>query len=128
MQKQYRIHLCFADILLIIVLTLLAISGFVVQKSHRRTGRFYKIEMAGKTLYRLPLTSDTLLTLKGNTGTIRIESANGKVRVSESSCPLKICVRTGWIKNAGEAIICVPNSMIIEVEGKGERTVDAITQ
>jgi len=128
MQKQYKVHPHLADILLIIAITILAISGFVIQKSDHQTGRFYTIEMAGKTLYRLPLASDTLLTLKGDTGIIKIESKNHKVRVTESSCPLKICVRTGWIKNAGEAIICVPNRMIIEVQGKGKKTVDAITQ
>jgi len=38
-----------------------------------------------------------------------------KVRVKESSCPNKICVKTGWIKRSGEIIVCAPNEVTVRI-------------
>jgi len=84
--------------------------------------------MEGKTLYRLSLTSDRLITIDAKTGEVKVCSQNGRVCISESSCPLKICVKTGWINKPGEAIICVPNRIVIRIEGEKRGKSDAITQ
>jgi hypothetical protein len=34
-------------------------------------------------------------------------------------------VRSGWIGQAGQMIVCVPNGVLVRVEGKGE--VDGVT-
>lgn len=43
-------------------------------------------------------------------------SADG-VRVAESDCPGGDCLRTGAIHSAGEQIICLPNKLIVSLEG-----------
>jgi len=48
---------------------------------------------------------------------MRVEFNGKKVRVVESTCPLKICVKTGWV-GPGGTIVCVPNEVIIYFEGK----------
>ncbi len=128
MQNPYKIRLRPGDIILILILFSLSIAGFIFQKEIALGGRLYLIEMDGKTLYRLPLSSDTLITLETRTGSISIRTKSGRVCVSESSCPLKICVKTGWIKRPGEAIICVPNRMVVRIEGEKRKNVDAITE
>ncbi|WP_028306635.1 NusG domain II-containing protein [Desulfitibacter alkalitolerans] len=43
----------------------------------------------------------------------------GRVRVlpmPKDACPLGICSHTGWISKPGEAIVCMPNKMIVKIE------------
>lgn len=54
-------------------------------------------------------------------------AGNGAVSVTESSCGDKTCMRTGKISRRGEAIICVPNKVIVEIKGSTkESDVDAV--
>ncbi len=56
-----------------------------------------------------------------------IEVKDGKVRVTESDCPYKICVKQGWIDRG--SIVCLPNNTVTTVKGplKNGEDVDAIT-
>lgn len=59
---------------------------------------------------------------------LTVEFYQGKVRVKESTCDNQICVRTGWISNAGQTIVCLPYKIVVEPMG-GTKTdgVDIIT-
>lgn len=54
---------------------------------------------------------------------IIIES--GKVRVSESSCDNKLEIKAGEISRSGQSLICLPNRLVVTIEGKDEY--DAVT-
>ena len=79
----------------------------------------------------LKLNKNKILKLKGERGYLILQIKNRKVRVLKSTCPNKICIKTGWISKVGESIICVPNRIIIKIEGikkiKSKKTVDYIT-
>lgn len=117
-----------ADILLIAVFIVVSILTFYHTRHRYHGGSFYLIEVDGSVVYRLPLHTDTLLSLTGMTGPLSIQTSGAKVRILETSCPLKICKRTGWIHRPGESIICVPNALSITIEGAQEGTIDAITK
>jgi hypothetical protein len=117
-----------ADIFLIILLLALSIFGFYRARATSRQGSIYRIELEGEVTYRLPLAADTLICLAGRTGPISIRVHGGKVRVLKTSCPLEICKRTGWIDKPGEAIICVPNRMVLTIEGGKQGAIDAVTE
>lgn len=61
--------------------------------------------------YSFPETGDMVFTV-----------LNGKISVTESGCHDKICVRTGSISRAGEAIICVPNRTAVTIENNSEES------
>lgn len=50
----------------------------------------------------------------GNYNIVRVE--NGRISVSDASCPDKICVNTGYITNGSVPISCLPNKLIIKIE------------
>lgn len=59
----------------------------------------------------------------GEDGTFRFDGINaefevkdGKIRVTNASCPDKICEKTGFI-GSGQTIICVPNRITVVVVG-----------
>ena len=41
----------------------------------------------------------------------------GRICVSEASCPDHVCVNTGWISDGAIPIVCLPNELVIKVEG-----------
>ena len=54
-------------------------------------------------------------------------AGDGAVSVTKSNCGDKTCMRTGKISRRGEAIICVPNKIIVEIKGSSkESDVDAV--
>jgi len=44
----------------------------------------------------------------------------------DSVCPLHICSQTGWIERPGELIACVPNKLVITIEGGKKPPSDAL--
>ena len=48
------------------------------------------------------------------------EVKDGKIRLTEASCPDKICEKTGYIGSSGQSIICVPNKITVAVVGSDE--------
>lgn len=45
---------------------------------------------------------------------------NGKVHLEHATCPDKICEAFGEISKSGESIICVPNKLVVKINGKSE--------
>lgn len=43
----------------------------------------------------------------------------GRICVSEADCPDHVCVNTGWISDGAIPIVCLPNELVIKVEGGG---------
>lgn len=46
-----------------------------------------------------------------------VEVRPGAIRVREADCPDQICVRQGWIETGTVPIVCLPNSLVIEIIG-----------
>ncbi|MCD8237908.1 MAG: NusG domain II-containing protein [Clostridiales bacterium] len=46
---------------------------------------------------------------------IRVEE--GRIRVVSASCPDKVCVNSGYISDGVMPIVCLPNKLVIEIEG-----------
>lgn len=63
--------------------------------------------------------------VNGKLGTAKIVIGDGRVRILNSPCPLKICEKKGWISKKGDFIICIPNRVVIKITGK---EFDAITE
>lgn len=82
-----------------------------------------RIEVDNKLLYKLSLSEDKIIPIGGLT----VQIKGGKVRVADSDCPGKVCVKQGWIDSG--AIICLPNRVAITVEGAAPaaKGVDATT-
>jgi len=63
---------------------------------------------------------------KFSIGTHTVEISGGRVRVTEASCPLKICEKQGWVTEG--VIICAPNRTALIVRPAHKEGYDVITQ
>lgn len=77
------------------------------------------LSAGGRPLAELPLDRPVRRTFALAHGRLTVEVAPGKgVRILESDCPAKVCLHHGWAAHTGETIVCVPNELIVEIEGE----------
>ena len=60
----------------------------------------------------------------GGENIVRIEA--GRVCMEQASCPDQVCVKQGYIKNGALPITCLPNKVIVTIQG-GDGDLDAAT-
>ena len=90
-------------------------------------GTFVSISVDGNLLYRLPLNRDKSITVAGPIGQTTILIQNRHVWIEEAPCPHKICMRMGKIRFAKETIVCIPNRLLIRIEGGSYLDIDGVT-
>ena len=80
-----------------------------------------KISVNGEIVEEIPLSRDVEVKIDGCI--VKVEK--GEVFVTDSTCPDKVCERTGKISKSGESVICVPNHISLEISGERENDVIA---
>jgi len=73
------------------------------------------ISVAGSQVLTIDLRQDGIYPLDLDEGHMVVEVLDGAVRVRASDCPDQICVLTGWIRNPGEMIVCVPFRVVVQI-------------
>ena len=79
------------------------------------------IRSGGKVFRELPLSRDVELEVPGPLGYSKISIHNRQARISSDPSPRQYCVRQGWLKQAGEVAICLPNQVSLELTGNTKR-------
>lgn len=100
-----------------VILLLMSFASLMFVRSFNPVGTFCVIESPIHTVERFPLAHDTTVAVTGTIGTTSIRITSNGVWVVDSPCPNKLCERMGRIKNAGEVLACVPNGIVVRIEG-----------
>lgn len=113
------------DILLIGLLVLAALAIFLFARSgmKQEEGAVAVVTVDGVEIGRYPLSRNGTFKLNEGSNTLVIE--NGEAWVSEANCPDKLCMGFGKISKNGEFIVCLPNRLIVVVEGGESSGIDA---
>ncbi|MDI6712211.1 MAG: NusG domain II-containing protein [Anaerosomatales bacterium] len=77
---------------------------------------------------RAPLDRNRTYRIQGLRGTVVVVVEDCSVRVAESSCRDRLCIRTGRVDGVGEAIACVPNGVIVTIVEGGRDDLDAVVR
>ena len=98
--------------------------SFFRTRQDRETGNAAEavVTLDGEEVGRYPLNRDGTFPLNGGSNILVIE--HGEAWVSEANCPDKICMGMGKISRNGEFIACLPNLLIIVIEGGEQPAVD----
>ena len=118
------------DLILVAVLLVAALALFFGLRSRQArdtgTGAQAVVTVDGKEIGRYPLKKNGTFPLNGGTNILVVE--NGEAWVSEANCPDKVCMGMGKISRNGEFIACLPNRLLVVVEGAAEDSpVDGMT-
>ncbi len=111
------------DFILLVIVLVIGIAGFLLLASNDK-GAIAIIKINGETVAEIPI-QDEYYEASFNGVTVCCE--NSEIYVKDSSCPDKVCVRSGRISKAGEGVICAPNRVAVEISGKNQNQLDALT-
>ncbi|MBQ9608104.1 MAG: NusG domain II-containing protein [Lachnospiraceae bacterium] len=103
------------DVIFIIVLLAITMMIFIFMRISRDTGYNVKITADGKTVKTLSLDKDAEYVFESDKGYNIVIIKDGGVCVKEADCPDKICVNHKKISKVGEAIICLPHKLVVEI-------------
>jgi hypothetical protein len=73
-----------------------------------------------KVSWEYPLRSDVTLAVEGPLGETIIEMKDGSARIIASPCENKTCISMGAVDRAGQFAACLPNRVIVTIEGSTE--------
>ena len=114
-------------LLLIGLIALACVAGLVTLSLHRQSGAMVQITQDGQVVGTYSLQQPRTLRYESQDGGYNIVViADGKVRVSEASCPDQVCVDQGWISDGTVPVVCLPNRLVIQIEGGGDG-LDSVT-
>jgi hypothetical protein len=95
------------------LLTLNLWSGDLADKAIIRSG--------GKIFSEVPLSRDQQIEVPGRLGISIIRIQQRKARIASDPSPRQYCVRQGWLQQAGEIALCLPNQVSVELIGSKKK-------
>jgi len=73
----------------------------------------------GDTIYgTYSLNQQRDIHVQGALGAATVSIMNGKARFSQSPCNNQYCVHQGWLSRSGQAAVCLPNQLSLELIGE----------
>ena len=79
----------------------------------------------GDVRFSSPLDQYQEFDVSGPLGPTRLKIDESGVRVLTSPCPRKICMSMGPAKDAADLIACVPNQILVSIEGSNSHKEDS---
>lgn len=112
----------------IVIAAVLIISAtasiFILRSVESSTARIYQDGKLIDSINLSRVTQAYTLTVSGAVeNTIMVDT--GRICVLEATCPDQVCVHQGWISNSIVPVVCLPNALVIQIEG-GDSGIDAI--
>ena len=75
------------------------------------------IRAAGQVVETAPLTHAQSFSVNGPLGATQIEIEPGRARIALDPSPRQLCVKQGWLTQSGQAALCLPNQVSLEIHG-----------
>jgi hypothetical protein len=97
----------------VVLLTMKLWSGDLADQAVIRSG--------GKVFRVVSLSSDQQIAVPGPLGTSIITIEKRRARISSDPSPRQYCVRQGWLQQAGEIALCLPNQVSVELTGRRKK-------
>ena len=120
------------DIILIAVLLaaalLTAVGMRIWQMNNTRDAAKVVVTIDGRVYGTYPLSEDRTERIELPDGSYNILTiSDGYADVTEASCPDQICVKHNHIKYSKESVVCLPNKVVVTVEGGEDSEIDGAT-
>lgn len=87
-----------------------------------------EVDVAGRGVLSLDINRNGSFDVAGHLGVVRIEVRDRRVRILSSPCARQVCRHSGWIEEAGEVLVCLPNMTVVRLPGRRAGTADAVSR
>ncbi len=116
MKKKKSIQL---DFIVIAIFLAVGVVIALVLFLGQHKGATVKVSVDGDIIKTFPLDTDTTYEIQGvNGGTNLLVIEDKKAYIEEASCPDGLCINMGKIDSAGQSIVCLPNKVVVSIEGE----------
>ena len=105
---------------LIILLSLLGIFYLFQTLWSNEHAAKVQIRIGDKIYATYSLNQQREIHVHGKIGDAIISISQGKARFAKSPCNTQYCVHQGWLSHAGQAAICLPNQIALELLGESK--------
>lgn len=78
--------------------------------------------------YVYPIDKDASLEFEGNLGVTKVKVSGGEVWVTDSPCENKNCIHMGKLSLVNDWAACLPNGVILILEGSSPDDFDAVVE
>lgn len=80
-----------------------------------------------KEILNIDMNVNDTYVVNGELGDVVIEVLDKQIRVAEEVSPLNYCSLQGWVDKTNVPIICLPNRIMVVIEGEHNNPEDDIT-
>lgn len=108
----------------IVLFLLLGTAASFLALGKRGAGERLVVESGGRVVFTAPLTVERTVALPGPLGETVVAIHGGRACVVSSPCPHKVCLGMGEVSRAGELLACVPNGLLLRIEGESREEGD----
>ncbi|MBU3108153.1 NusG domain II-containing protein [Clostridium gasigenes] len=117
------------DIIIIVVLMVLSfipeiVFGLILGKEYNST--YAEITVAGEVYKNIPLSAHKgkeIIEVETKYGKSKIQVKDNNIGIIDASCADKICMHPEYINKPGDALVCLPNKLMIEIKGDIEEDI-----
>ena len=108
----------FIPVVIVIIAALAAGSLYLAFAGNSDNSNTAVITLDGNVIREIDLLTapDETFTVESERGSNVIRVENGTIRVTEASCPDKICVSHGELVSEQLPIVCLPNRLVIALK------------
>ncbi len=116
-----------ADIFLTIGLIIIGLAMTWFFASGKTDPELLRVSVDGEVYGTYPLSEDRQIDVKQAGHTNKIIISDGTVAMAFSTCHGQDCVKSHAISKSGEQIVCLPNKVVLDIEG-GEAGYDSVSR
>ena len=117
------------DKIVIVSLVLLSLAAYpIIRLRSAGDAAFLEIKTMGESYAVVKMDEPKTVTVPGMLGDSVIEIDENGARFIETAGPDRDCIDQGYITDAGEMAVCVPNRVLIRVIGKSGVDTDFISR
>jgi len=120
------------DLIVVVILVVAVIGWFGINQLGRSKAETQAvIEVNGSIYKTVPIASGMKqkkvhIELDNNRHIDIVVDENGAF-VEDVVCPDKICQKTGVVNKVGQSIVCLPNKVVVYIDGEAEVLVDDVS-
>jgi hypothetical protein len=102
----------------VIIFLAICLTGFSVFSTYIKTQNNSQVLIEGKNQrWIFPLDAEETINVQGPLGITVVRIHENQTWVESSPCDNKICIGAGHLRNNGEFSACLPNNVLIVIEG-----------
>jgi hypothetical protein len=119
----------FGDIIIVLAIAAVIVLLLVLPNSKPAGSQTAVIIVDGAEYERIELSeiSDPITIDLHESGVV-IKAQDGQIWFASSTCPDQTCVNTGKLLRSGNIAVCLPNKVIVKIEGTTNSDIDVIAE